>query len=878
MLNEVDNVISTKKVFMNPFTQGSILKPDLDVNPDEEISIQNLYKYYDTVYLLLPLEQLDSELIESVVDDDKLLKLQNSLIVLPKKIKLMRIPILFEWGKSVNKKYLEKCHLGSINYESLPEKVLVLPMFIFPYDQMISFLELFKNKDWLEELILNFKLAEFLKISPNYSEIKNQLEYTPVTYWSKDNNCKINASNRFQMRNFQWKMFRSNSSKFKTVEELKKYNLKDDNYLSIFFKTYGNLDSKFGTIDFKLHNLPKINTTFSPEQFNEFMLSLKNKERFNLFNSILVSPEYCHLIMKNEEIWNIMEPMINKSLPLYRYLFFYTYLSLYLQENIKKTYLKQEDSSIIPINVASKLPNFPYLQSEQNSHPAISAGQLVHNKMYTPKNFYGISCLSPSKNLGSDEYLLSNFEEFQQRLNIFMTGNSVKNIFSCVDFENIHLTGSLIPACGLKKHPLVNNFTGVIPSGVDNFDYLYHRYFSEFYSESDVDVLFTINDPFKFYERVLQFKQQVEEGMNLYEGSNKFNLNMKNVRKGYLRFNYAFVTKKLLPYWKEKGVEKTIQEIFTTLDEDETKKLFLPFYQEKIKFHLYRIQEEYTKKEKEELKTKYPHFFEPITLDLIMLDHYEQIDKKKMKVEDMEIPDEEKDYDGEPFYDARESFKYNLSHPTLNHHFECFSIPFEDPWSTINKFHLGQVRGYYNGKNVYYTISAIMALQTKLSPDYRIMFGSKDPGEILNKYRMRGFGCILNDNELSQIMKYSEKIDFWKNLYMIDSKNKDSLINFSKELVLSSSLFQPRTLNSDHYKDSHIFVTPEYSISNPKYITSENQLLQELTTILNPKKDKLISIILENKYISNEGYPIPLKKWLLDGAWEIFDMDKMFAF
>lgn len=867
MLNHIDDVIITKKVFANPFVQGKIEKPELDI--EGEISIENLYKFYDKVYLLLPLEQIDIELNSATIDEDNFKKIQQSLIVLPKKIKIMRIPILYEWGKCINKRYLDKCHLGSLDYDSLPEKVLILPLFIFPYDQMISFLELFKNKDWLDELILNFKLAEFLKISTNYAEIKNQLEYTPVTYWSKENNCKINGSKRFQMRNFRWQMLRSNSNsdKLKTVDELKKYNLKDDNYLSIFFKTYGNLDSKFGTIDFKLHSLPKVNKNFTSEQFNDFFSSLKNHQKFNLFNSILVSPEYCHLIMKNEEIWNIMEPMIKKSLPLYRYLLFYTYLSLYLQENIKKTYLKQEDSSIIPIGVACKLPNFPYLQSEQNSHPAIAAGQLIQNRLYTKNNFYGLSCMSSAT---GDEFKLSNFEEFQQRLNIFMTGNSIKNIFTQVNFKNIHLTGSMIPACALRKHPLVNNFVGVIPPNVDNFDYLYHRYFSEFYSESDIDVLFTINDPFKFYQRVLEFKRQLEEGINLYEPS-EINLKVKNVRKGYLRFNYAFVTKTLLPYWRKEGIEKTVQEVLTSLDEEETKKLFIPFYKEKIKYYYQRIQEEYSKKEKEELKDKYSHIFEPISMDLIILDHYEQVNKKKMKVEDMEFSEEEKDYDGEPFFDARESFKYNLSHPTLNHHFECFSIPFEDPWSCINKFHLGQVRGYYNGKNVYYTISAIMALQTKLSPDYRIMFGSKDPGEILNKYRMRGFGCILNDNELSQLIKYSEKVPFWKNLYMIDSKNKNSLLEFSKELGLSSSLFQPRTLNSDHYKNSQIFVTPEYSIPNAKYITSNNQLKVELEQILN-------SNIINQKYLSPEGYPIPLKKWLLDGAWELFEMDKMFAF
>jgi len=876
MLNSLENYVSTKK-FNNPFIQGGINKPDSDIYPEEEISIQTLYKYYQTVYLLLPLKHLDAQLMNFVLDEDTLFRLQKSLIIVPKKIKMMRIPILYEWGRTINKKFIEKCHLGSITYESLSEKILVLPMFTFPYDQMSPFIELFKNKDWLNELILNFKLAEYFKISSNYAELRNQLEYTPITHWSKENNCKINSSNRFQMRFFRWQLYHSNSDKLKTLDELKKYNVKDDNYLSIFFKTHGNLDSKFTPINFKLHKLPKVINTFTNDQFNKFMLSLKNKERFNLFNTILVSPEYCSLIMKNEIIWDIMKPMINNSLPLYRYLLFYTYLTLYLQENIKKTYLRQTDSSIIPINVASKLPNFPYLQSDRNSHPAISAGQLINESLYTSKNFYGLSCATNNK-INSDELKLSNFEEFQERLNIFMTGNSYNNIFINVDFTNIHLTGSLISACGLKKHPLVHNFVLKSTDNNDTKNALYHRYFSEFYYNSDVDVLFTINNPFKFYDKVQEFKTQVESGMNLYENSNFVILTQKIIRKGYFRFNYAFVVKTLLPYWKDKGLNKTIKEIFTTLDDIETKKLFMSFYNQKIKSFYKEIQEEYTSKEKKELKINYPHIFEPIDINLIILDHYEDVNNKKMKVEDMEFSNEEKEYTGEPYFDARESYKYNLYHPILNHHFECFSVPFEDPWSCINKFHLGQVRGYYNGSNVYYTISAVMALQTKLSPDYRIMFGSKDPGEILNKYRMRGFGCILNDKELSEIMKYSEKIEFWKKLYMIDCKNNNSLLNFSDGLFLNSSLFQPRKLNPDSFENSKLIQIPTYSAPQCIYIKTKNNLISDLTRTYNPNKSKLISIFFDCNNISDKGYPVPLKKWLMDGAWEIFEMNKLFTF
>jgi hypothetical protein len=863
----------TETMISNPFIDGKIISP----NPEdkEEITHENVYKYYQKVYLLLPLDTNKEEFNSSPISVDNLRELQKNLIVIPKKINLLRIPIFFEWTKRINKIYLNKTNLGSLDYESLEEYLLVLPIFLFPYDQMLSFFELFKEKDWFENLVINYKIAEYLKISPYYSEIKNQLETVNNSYWTKESNCKINFSESFKLRNFKWKIFSNKAfDKTKTIEELKKFNLKDDNYMSLFFKSNGNFDKILKTVNFKLHRLPKVNNLFLIPEFNEFFTNLKGKQRFILFNNILLSPEYQHLLTKNPYIWTLMSEMIQHSKPLYRYLLFYFYLSLYLQENIKKTFLTQEDSSILSLDVACQIPNFPYLQKDQNSHPAIAVGQLIQKKLYSNTNFYGMACFA--NNLGNEELTLSNTEEFKQRLNIFMTGNSKKNIFSKVNFDKIYLTGSMISACVPKKHPLMNLFTGIIPTGVENpVDYLYYRYFCEYYSEADVDVLIAEKDNFKFYEKVQEFKKQVAQGIEICNGMTDVSMTEEKIRKGYLRFNLAFVTKTLLPYWKEKGIEKTTEEILTTLNTEETIKLFLPFYQEKVKTFYYYLLMEY--ENKEEIKTKYSFFFEEMPLDLIILDHYENINDKKLKVEEMEFSEEydETEIKTEPWFDVRESIKYRLSHPILNHHFECFSVPFEDPWSCINKFHLGQVRGYYNG-SVYLSMSCLMALQTNLSPDYRSMFGSKDPGEILNKYRMRGFGAILNENELAQIMKYSEDIPFWKNLYLIDSKKKETLVNFSNHLHLGNSIFQPRLLNSDFFETSKIFVIPEYKVPNIKYLDTLETFNHELSTILNKSNNPLINYFLKQNYLNYEGYPIPIKKWLVESSWDIFEMDRKF--
>ena len=89
--------------------------------------------------------------------------------------------------------------------------------------------------------------------------------------------------------------------------------------------------------------------------------------------------------------------------------------------------------------------------------------------------------------------------------------------------------------------------------------------------------------------------------------------------------------------------------------------------------------------------------------------------------------------------------------------------------STVANFHMPCVRAYYNGDNVYMTPSFISAHMTFMNIDYKYFAGSKDPINIINKYRMRGFGCWLNKNELNTCIKYIYEVPFWNNLFNINS-------------------------------------------------------------------------------------------------------------
>ena len=854
---------------------------DVKKSPEEDVVItqKNFFKYYNKIYLVMPLKSAEGFWFDPEVSVEELKDIYKNCVVLEKKTIMAKINIFFEWMKTISVEKLGKCHTGSISFDDVEtDDVLILPLFLLPFDNAISFMEMYNEKDWFEDFLIKQKLAEYLKVSKSFYEIKNALETSPLTYWCKKKH--LNVTDLFIKRNFRWNIFKSNTdpSKLKTIEDMKKYKLDEDGYVSMFFKTKGNFDDKFGKVNFSLHRLPRIKKFITSQQLNEIMGDISGKNRFQLFFNLLVSPDYCHLILNNGDVWDMMENVVDRCKPLVRYCLFYSYLSLYLQENIKKGFLSKEDTSILTLTNACKIPNFPYLQSNINSHPAIAAAHLINRKVIPQENFYGIPSIRDKSDLTDNT--LNDIRTFQDRLNIFLTGNSSKNYLINMNWDNLHITGSVIAACVPKRHPLLNLFKKTIPEGITNpQDYLHHRYFCEYYGDSDVDVLINISHPIKFYEKALEFKKNLESGIEVYENIN-VNTTMDKIRRGYFKFNHSFLEKKLIPYWIKQGKLLSLEDLLSNVTNVDYAKYYIPFYMEaREKFYEKFISKMEQEGKIDNIREKYPFFFEDIKPEDIIFNLYQKVDDRFYKVESSDIKMLEgtkPKTDEEPFYEVIESTKYKIHHPMINHTFELFAIPHEDPWSCINKFHMGPVRGYYDGTEVYITISALMSFHTNLSPDYRIMFGSKDPADICNKYRMRGYGVLLNKNELAQMITYSENVKYWKNLYHIDKKKPNTIKNYFSHKKINDDLFKTRSLNSDYYDKSTCYVPPVYDEVKMNYIESQAVLQQDLQSFCKTTNPLVNELYLNQNFLSAIGKPLPLKRWMIDSSWDLFEMERLY--
>jgi hypothetical protein len=156
------------------------------------------------------------------------------------------------------------------------------------------------------------------------------------------------------------------------------------------------------------------------------------------------------------------------------------------------------------------------------------------------------------------------------------------------------------------------------------------------------------------------------------------------------------------------------------------------------------------------------------------------------------------------------------------------------------------------------TPSFISAHMTFMNIDYKYFAGSKDPINIINKYRMRGFGCWLNKNELNTYIKYIYEVPFWNNLLAINPNNKHSYNKCFGPLNYTSNIFKPRMFNSNLITNEKIIpVEYDYNIKNYSILNEEEYNLHKFKY-----KEPLSNILRTiNK---DTGYIEPLQRNIIN--------------
>jgi len=111
-----------------------------------------------------------------------------------------------------------------------------------------------------------------------------------------------------------------------------------------------------------------------------------------------------------------------------------------------------------------------------------------------------------------------------------------------------------------------------------------------------------------------------------------------------------------------------------------------------------------------------------------------------------------------------DNIKFRISSPYMQREIELFSVKLSFI-GTVSRFYLPIVRAFYDGSRVNMLPSCVTACMTFINLDYRYFAGTKDPIDVVNKYRFRGYGILMNESEISKFITYSKTVEPWKTSY-----------------------------------------------------------------------------------------------------------------
>lgn len=804
--------------------ESNFINPLLIKNFDYKID--DIFKY-NKIYFLVKKNNniIPFDFYKLNVDKELYEKVSKELILYEINVKDLKNQKHYNNILLLSKENIEVFNIFNYNLEDIN---LIIPILNINFLNILSYLNQYNDLNTLKDLFDIVILNKYFH--NNNNEIENKiLNLKESNYWDNEENLKINLTNKF--KNIQ---FTFNSSKLKDNNIIKLFN--NQNYiLSDNNKKYIDISTVIN--DDKIYEI--INNNYTIDEINKLFDSLDNSNKFLLFCQLSISKEYCNLVVNNKYILKIIKPFINKYPHVTRYVLSYAWIKFYIEECVTNINTKETDVFIFDIETASLLPLFPFSYEKPKLNPYMPI--LISDKvLQSNNNFNGLYDYYTNSNSPYINEGICNLEEFKYRMNIFCTGNSNHDLFENVNFEelNIGITGSIMTACLQKHNPLINHFYG----NDDIDDEVYNKYFNEYYSRSDIDIMFKKSNTINFLKKSnILYEQIVKNVLKFNKNATKNDIQINMYQTAYLFINTNYILENIdILNISKKNI---INYINNNINNNKIKDLFKPLY-ESLKNNYYEdLLNNFSENEINTIKDIYPELFNDNNDYLLFINNNNN--------------------DNNIIF----NYKLKISSKYLKRHLELFQIKYNDFFSAVSQFHVPCVRSYYTGSNVYMTPSCISAHMTYMNIDNKYIASKSDPLEILLKYRSRGFGAWLSHNQLKTIEKYTNAILYWKQLYIKPIDNKmGTIVKFKSALHLDNMCFFPRHNNKEYFLD-----LDSNSYNNNKCLLDNNikcYSAQPLSNLLQLRynliidEDNIFNIISNYTAINKEGNINKPETWI----------------
>lgn len=636
---------------------------------------------------------------------------------------------------------------------------IVIPMFELSKDKAIEYISLYNGKNDLQKLDETLSL---IKTMDTYNNIKITCELIKnivgTNYWANNFNTQINVTSIFTERNFQSR----NNNKIVKITKENINNLKDteDITSSSDYPINKKVNDTFSDVTTYLRNDPNrsfyatmSNPYIGIDVFNSIFMKLQTeKEKYYFLLNTIVSKDYAHLVLMNEQILKENKDLITKYLGAFKYAIGYAWISFYFEECIFLNKTTKNHRYIIDINTAQHLPVFPFTTSNIKLNPYVTL--LVHNEQLNLKeNYFGIDYIKDY-----DGYGITDLVTFKRRLNMFITKNPDKDIFEGLDWNFFGVSGSIIPACLQKRSPLLDV---IMKNNNLSEDDSYIRYIDEYYSSSDIDIMCNEQNLIEYLKKAQSTYELIKKNTD----STDADIICDTIKTMSISITMHFFELTLEEF------NKIYQTTWTLYQYSENVNDF------RVRNYLYSYYSKYKQEQNNYLLKSFPdcvnnkfildyfvHFsIHDFTIYLCDDSLYTKYNKKETDIilyrSDF-IKETINEEDNKIVMKIGDSIRLKFNFNKIQRQIEFFKSNSKDFFSLTAHFHLPAVRAYYQGTNVYMMPSCVTAMMTGINIEYKYFAGVRDPIDILNKYNRRGFGNILNSIELEEYKKFNEKSKF----------------------------------------------------------------------------------------------------------------------
>ncbi len=726
------------------------------------------------------------------------------------------------------------------------EQIEIIGMPELSEQQLNTYLDLFVSEtDNLDKFAEILAILKYEQIAPNNYQASKRLERlldNQGSYWEDPSNCQYNLNKNFKERRFSNMSLRLTDKTLLNVnQEIK--NAENTNYLQDIVRNTNWVD-----LNIKSHYFMSKNSKMKIEHFNQIYNEIPNdKLRYNFLCNLLVSRAHCHLILNNRELLIKTKPIFEKYEIIFKYLINYAWLTLRSDETLSRTKTIDADRFIFDLETAENLPIYPFSHEDINLNPYACA-MFDLKLMNLKNNCMGLDMMKDYKKY----YGLCSLNEFKRRLQIFVNGSNVPGILDKIDWSHCVIGGSAMTACGMKYNPLMDICKASQNGPQTDADLA--LYFLNYYSNSDIDLICNYESIYDFVDYVNNFivnlreldgepkVESVHTGTIIisnefieYELENlKKALDKKDINIQWVKANFSDLVVKTYFYDKYYVPWKNEQEQFIKSKNMETNPVYMDLSKKipKEEFRLYTL--DYEIEEETNITQDFEKYY-------YLKDIYPGIE----------------DNAGKLVAKLSESIRFKVKSEKTRA-FEIFKSKNSNFFSTISRFHMGFVRACWNGKTLKCTPSYITSMMLQLTTDYKYFSSIRDPVEIINKYRSRGFGIILNDHEKLHMIQYNgipkpNVENPWIRMYQIDIKNK-----YSREDV-----FGAKTANHEIFKPGKYFDgLPDDCFQKPNHqVVSDKSIV--FASLKNGKLDDYIGL----KAIGDTGTINPLDPSIIKLGW-----------